>query len=131
MDEQLLLAIANLAGAVLLLAGGAVSLAAAIGVLRFPDPTTRAHAGAKPLTLGLFLAVAGLAVTLRDPAVIGLLVLVVVFQVLTVPVAAHMIGRVAYRSHLIDSASLEVDELTEDLARAGWDVSSENDSSSD
>lgn len=48
MDEQLLIAIADLIGALFLLAGGAVSLAAAIGVLRFPDTTTRAHAGAKP-----------------------------------------------------------------------------------
>ncbi len=126
MDEQLLGAIADLAGAVLLLAGGVVSLAAGIGVLRFPDPTTRAHAGAKPLTLGLLFAVAGLAVTLREPAVLGLLALVVVFQILTVPVAAHMVGRVAYRSHLIDPATLEVDELTEDLARAGWDISSDD-----
>ncbi|HIT76257.1 MAG TPA: monovalent cation/H(+) antiporter subunit G [Candidatus Avipropionibacterium avicola] len=120
MDDQLMVAIAELAGALFLLAGGAVSLAAAIGVLRFPDTTTRAHAGAKPLSLGLFLAVGGLALTLRDPAVIGLLLLVVVFQILTVPVAAHMVGRVAYRSHLIDEKTLVVDELTEDLTRSGY-----------
>lgn len=118
MDEQLTVAIVDLVGALFLLAGGALSLAAALGVLRFPDPTTRAHAGAKPLTFGLFLAIAGLAVTLREPAVFGLMILVVVFQILTVPVAAHMIGRVAYRAHMINDESLVADELTEDLARA-------------
>lgn len=110
----------DLVAAVLLLAGGALALGAAIGVLRFPDMVTRMHAGAKPLTLGLILAVFGLALTLREPSALGLLALVVVLQVLTVPVSAHMVARVAYRSLVIDTDTLVVDELAEDLTRAGY-----------
>lgn len=111
----------DLVAAVLLFAGGVLALGAAIGVLRFPDMVTRMHAGAKPLTLGLVLAVGGLALTLRDPATLGLLVLIVGLQVMTVPVSAHMVARVAYRSQVIDADTLVVDELAEDLTGAGYD----------
>lgn len=111
----------DLVAAVLLFAGGVLALGAAIGVLRFPDMVTRMHAGAKPLTLGLVLAVGGLALTLRDPATLGLLVLIVALQVMTVPVSAHMVARVAYRRQVIDADTLVVDELAEDLTGAGFD----------
>jgi len=111
----------DLVAAALLFAGGVLALGAAIGVLRFPDMVTRMHAGAKPLTLGLVLAVGGLALTLRDPATLGLLVLIVGLQVMTVPVSAHMVARVAYRSQVIDADTLVVDELAEDLTGAGYD----------
>ena len=111
----------DLVAALLLFAGGLLALAAAIGVLRFPDMVTRMHAGAKPLTLGLVLAVGGLALTLRDPYTLGLLVLIVGLQVMTVPVSAHMVARVAYRRQVIDADTLVVDELAEDLTGAGYD----------
>lgn len=111
----------DLVAALLMFAGGLLALAAAIGVLRFPDMVTRMHAGAKPLTLGLVLAVGGLALTLRDPYTLGLLVLIVGLQVMTVPVSAHMVARVAYRRQVIDVDTLVVDELADDLTGAGYD----------
>jgi multicomponent Na+:H+ antiporter subunit G len=51
-------------GAVVLIAGGAVFfLAAALGLLRFPDLLSRLHAVAKADTIGLALLVAGLSLT--------------------------------------------------------------------
>lgn len=112
--------VADLAGAFLLLLGGALCLAAALGVLRFPDMVTRMHAGAKPGSVGLVLVVTGLALSVRHPATLGLLALVVALQVLTVPVSAHMVARTAYRADLVDPATLVVDELAGDLTVAGY-----------
>lgn len=39
-----------------------------------------------------------------------MLVLVAVFGMLTAPVAAHLVGRAAYRTHQIDSTSMAIDE---------------------
>ncbi|MEQ9814596.1 MAG: monovalent cation/H(+) antiporter subunit G [Azospirillaceae bacterium] len=73
---------------------------AALGVLRLPDTLTRMHAATKAGTLGagLLLAAtaftfASLEITIRVMAIIG-------FLLLTAPIAAHLIGRVAWR--LID-----------------------------
>jgi multicomponent Na+:H+ antiporter subunit G len=52
--------------------------------------------------------------------VLGLLFLAAVLQLLTAPVAAHMVGRTAYRTRQVDEDSLIVDELADDLARAGF-----------
>nr|WP_143469527.1 monovalent cation/H(+) antiporter subunit G [Kytococcus aerolatus] len=85
-------------GGVLMLLGSLTSLLAAVGLLRFPDLLTRMHAATKPQSLGLILLAAGLGCVLRDPWVWVLLTLVVLFQFLTVPVAAHMVGRGSLRT---------------------------------
>ena len=85
-------------GAGCLVAGALLSLAAGIGVLRFPDTLSRMHAATKPQTLGVLLLVAGVALRLRTPADLGMIGLVALFQLATAPVAAQMIGRAAYRS---------------------------------
>ncbi len=48
-------------------------------------------------------------------------------QLLTAPVAAHMVGRTAYRTRQVDEDSLIVDELADDLARAGFRPAEEPD----
>lgn len=114
--------VADVVGAALLMLGGALCVAAALGVLRFPDMVTRMHAGAKPGSVGLLLAVAGLALSVRNPATLGMLLLVVALQVLTVPVSAHMVARTAYRADLVDPDTLVVDELADDLTGAGYNL---------
>ncbi len=111
--------VADLAAAILLLTGSALSLLAAIGVLRLPDLLSRMHAVTKPQVLGLMLVLLGLALRLRDITSVGLLLLVVVFQLLTAPVASHMVGRAAYRSGQVRHDLLVVDELSGVLAEAG------------
>ncbi|WP_353826498.1 monovalent cation/H(+) antiporter subunit G [Agromyces sp. SYSU T0242] len=82
----------------LILLSGFLSMAAGIGALRFPDVLTRLHAATKPQVLGL--AVVLLAITLRVPSwgVLGAVVLIMTFQLLTQPMTAHMLGRASYRS---------------------------------
>ncbi|MGY3515961.1 monovalent cation/H(+) antiporter subunit G [Micromonospora haikouensis] len=100
-------------GAGCLVAGGLLSLAAGIGVLRFPDVLDRMHAATKPQVLGVLLLLAGVALRLRTPDDVGMIVLVAVFQLATAPVAAQMVGRAAYRSGRVDRSLLDADELAD------------------
>ncbi|MER6592626.1 monovalent cation/H(+) antiporter subunit G [Micromonospora purpureochromogenes] len=105
--------VADWLGAIALVAGALLSLAAGIGVLRFPDVLDRMHAATKPQVLGALLLLLGLALRLRSPADLGMIALVAVFQLATAPVAAQMIGRAAYRSGRVDRTLLDRDELAE------------------
>ncbi len=96
---------------VCLLAGALLSLAAGVALLRFPDLLSRMHAATKPQVLGLLLVLIGCALRLRELTDITTLLLVVVFQMATAPVAAHMVGRAAYRAGRCRSDLLVTDEL--------------------
>jgi multicomponent Na+:H+ antiporter subunit G len=89
-------------GLVLLLLGSLLCLAAAIGLVRFPDLLTRMHSGTKPQVLGTLVVLLGLALRLREPLDIGMILLISLFQLLTVPVGSHMVGRAAYRTGQAD-----------------------------
>jgi len=110
--------VADVAAAICLLGGAFLAFAAGVGVLRFPDLLSRMHAGTKPQVLGLILMLVGLALRLRSGGAVWALVLVAVFQLLTAPVAAHMVGRAGYRTGKIRDDLLVVDELTTDMERA-------------
>ncbi|SCL31820.1 monovalent cation/H(+) antiporter subunit G [Micromonospora inyonensis] len=99
--------------AVCLVAGALLSLAAGIGVLRLPNALDRMHAVTKPQVLGVLLILLGLALRLRSPTDLGMLLLVGLFQLATAPVAAQMIGRAVYRSGRLDRNLLDVDELAD------------------
>jgi multicomponent Na+:H+ antiporter subunit G len=88
---------ADVIASVALIAGAAMSLAAGIAVLRFPDTASRIHAATKPQVLGVVLLMIGLGIRLGTVAVIGELVLIVVLQFLTAPVSAHLAVRAAHR----------------------------------
>ncbi len=96
---------------VLLLTGTFLALLAGIGLVRFPDVLTRMHAATKPQTLGLLLVLAGLALRVRDPGALTIIALVALFQLLTAPVAAHMVARAAFRTGLADTSRLERNDL--------------------
>lgn len=105
-------AVADVAAAVCLLLGALLTVIAAIGILRFPDVLTRMHSATKPQVLGLLLVLLGLGLRLRDPASIGLLALVALFQLITSPIASHMVGRASFRAGQVRQDLLVVDELT-------------------
>jgi multicomponent Na+:H+ antiporter subunit G len=96
---------------VLLLTGVALALVAAIGLVRLPDVLSRMHAATKPATLGLLLITVGAALRMPAAGDAVKLLLVAAFQFLTAPVAAHMIGRAAYRSGAGAVDDLVVDDL--------------------
>ncbi|GAA4048080.1 Na(+)/H(+) antiporter subunit G [Agromyces sp. NDB4Y10] len=109
----------------LILLSAFLSMAAGIGILRFPDVLTRLHAATKPQVLGL--AVVLLAIVLRVPTwgVVSTAVLIMTFQLLTQPMTAHMLGRAAYRSDHVrrdllieDDLGRDIDEHEHELERA-------------
>lgn len=98
--------------------GCSLNLIAAIGALRFPDLLARMHAATKPQVLGLMLMMIGLAASLGSSQLAWKLLIVVLFQFMTAPVSAHMVGRSGYRTGKVHEELLVVDEFTEDLDRA-------------
>lgn len=72
--------------------------AAALGVLRFRDPFQRMHAATKAGTVGALFTVLGAVLALQslDAALIGFLA--ILFLLLTIPVAGHLLARAAYVS---------------------------------
>jgi multicomponent Na+:H+ antiporter subunit G len=97
--------------AVFMVVGAVMSLGAAVGLLRFPDLMSRMHAATKPQVLGLFLLLASVGLQLRTWWVWPVLFVAWIFQVLTVPVSAHMVGRAGYRTKHMHRELLTTDEL--------------------
>ncbi|KRE81132.1 monovalent cation/H(+) antiporter subunit G [Arthrobacter sp. Soil762] len=118
--------------AVFLVAGALMSLAAAVGLLRFPDLLSRMHAATKPQVLGLFLLLAAIGLQLRSWWVWPVLLVAWIFQLLTVPVSAHMVGRAGYRTKHLHRELLSSDELeavVQKAAQSARDESSRDDES--
>ncbi len=109
--------LADAIAAACLVIGALLTLIAAIGILRFPDVLTRMHSATKPQVLGLLLILLGLALRLRDTEAVGMLALVALFQLVTSPIASHMVGRASFRAGQVRTDLLVVDELTELIER--------------
>ncbi|MEQ4305289.1 monovalent cation/H(+) antiporter subunit G [Plantactinospora sp. B6F1] len=103
--------VVDVLAAACLLCGALLSLAAGLGLLRFPDLLSRMHAATKPQVLGLLLILTGTALRLGTVVDVTTLVLVGAFQLATAPVAAHMVGRAAYRTGQFRRDLLVTDEL--------------------
>ena len=97
--------------AVLVLAGAAMCLASGIGLIRFPDVLSRLHAATKPQIFGLMAVCADVAINNFSVGTVTLVVAIVVFQALTAPMAAHLVGRAAYDTEHLHPELLLVDEL--------------------
>src|SRR5690606_37243333 len=107
----------DLAAGICLVVGAALSLAAGVGLLRFPDPLARLHAGTKPQVFGLMLGVVAIALATREWPVVLTLPPVVVLQLLTQPLAGHMVARASYRTKNYRPEILVVDELAPEAER--------------
>lgn len=95
-------AVLDLLSALFLLVGAFLCLAAAVGLLRFPDLLSRMHAATKPQVLGVLLVMLGVGLGLRSWTSAGMLLLVAMFQLMTAPVASHMMSRAALRAGQVD-----------------------------
>lgn len=90
--------ILNLLVMVFLLAGAFFFITATLGLLRFPDLFTRLHATGKGDTLGATLILMGLVIYAGlTPESIKILIMLI-FILLTSPVATHAISRAVYVS---------------------------------
>ena len=110
--------------AVCMLLGAVLAVSGTLGVVRFPDVLSKMHAATKPQVLGLMLMLAAVGLRVPSWGTISTLVLISAFQVLTLPVAAHMIGRAAYRTKHVKREQLYRDELAEAVDRATDDQAS-------
>ena len=90
-------AAAAVIGALLLVAGALLLVVAAWGVIRLPDALSRQHAATKAGTLAVALVCVGAMLASGDPAWAARLAVIVVFLLLTLPVASHLLARAAVR----------------------------------
>ena len=96
--------------ALIVVVGGGFVFVAGLGIWRMPDLMLRMHASTKAGTLGVGLVLAALAIDFGEMGVVSRSVAAIIFLLLTAPVAAHMIGRAAYRSGVPLSENNVVDE---------------------
>ncbi len=84
------------------LGGVGFMLAAAVGLVRMPDLFCRSHAVAKAMTLGVILMLLGLWLVLGQKGHgSGLKILLAIFfQVLTIPVAGHLLSQMGFEKKL-------------------------------
>ncbi len=73
-------------------------VAAAVGVIRFDDPLQRMHASTKAGTVGALFVLVGVALELATWGAALVCVGIVVFLLLTIPIAGHLLGRATYVS---------------------------------
>ena len=120
MNEQFMLVLDWIA-MLFLLAGALLTFIAGIGMVRLPDLLSRMHAASKPQVLGLIFVLIGFGLKLLSVETnvfsVGSLILVALFQIVTIPVAGHIAARVGYRTDLIQRDLLSVDELAEQIDR--------------
>lgn len=101
----------DVVAAVLMLAGAAISLIAAYGLHRLPDVYARMHVATKPATLGIALCLLGAALRADSASMATKLGLAIAFQLVTTPVAGHLLGRAAHAAKARQSEYSFVDEL--------------------
>jgi multicomponent Na+:H+ antiporter subunit G len=91
--------------------GAGLMVLSGVGVLRLPDVFARAHAGTKSASLGLACILVGTAIL--EPTLGAMLkaALAIMFQFATAPIAAHVIGRAAYRGGVPMWEGTLLDEL--------------------
>ncbi|MFZ9804734.1 MAG: monovalent cation/H(+) antiporter subunit G [Ilumatobacteraceae bacterium] len=79
--------------AVCFITGALFAFIGALGLDRLADTRSRMHAATKPATLGVALCALGAALQLTSPSDVTKVVVIVVLQLVTAPIGAHMLGR--------------------------------------
>lgn len=86
----------SIIGGVIIIVGALLAMIGGVGVVRFGDLMSRVHAAAKAPTLALLLVALGAAIEIGTAKAIATLVLVVILQLATSPVATHVLARASY-----------------------------------
>ncbi len=84
----------------LMVSGTLLMVVAGVGVVRMPDALCRGHAVAKAVSLGISLILLGLWARLGANTDGLKLALAILFQLLTIPVAGHLLARAVYLKNL-------------------------------
>lgn len=118
--------------AILMLAGASFMLLAAVGIVRLPDLPTRMHASTKAGAMGAMFIMASVAFFFSDSVVFARALAIVVFILITAPIAAHVIGRAGYFTGTELWDGTVKDELRENFdpvthkLRSGFEASPES-----
>lgn len=91
--------------------GALFILLAGLGLVRMPDLFLRVSASTKAATLGVGATLLGVALYFGDFATFIRAGAIIVFLLLTAPVAAHLIGRAAYQDGVPLWEKTEFDDL--------------------
>ncbi len=83
----------DVASGVLLISGSLLALTASLGLFRLATTRARMHATTKPATLGVLLCGIGAAMQMSSASDVTKIVVIVVLQLVTAPIGAHMLGR--------------------------------------
>lgn len=105
--------VTDLVALVLFSAGALVFAVTAIGLVRARSLLDRNHIASLPQMLGLALVLLGATIALRSVAAGGVLLLVLLVQLITAPIANHFLARAAFRTGMVPPSDLAVDELSE------------------
>jgi multicomponent Na+:H+ antiporter subunit G len=108
----------ELISALLLLVGVGFVLISAVGIIRMPDLLIRMHAATKAGTLGAGLVLLATAIYFGELGIVVRAISVIIFLLVTAPVAAHVIGRAAYGVGVPLWEGTRFDELREALNKA-------------
>ncbi len=95
----------------LLLTACTLTLFAGLGLLRFQTVFARTHPVTKAITLGVVTVCLAAALQVDEPSDVFRLLLVAGFQIITAPIAAHMVARAAHRVGTSQARGLPIDEL--------------------
>jgi monovalent cation/proton antiporter MnhG/PhaG subunit len=113
---------AEILAALFLVAGSAVSLVAAIGVVRLPDAFLRMHAATKGGMVGAGLVLVGAGFGFGSAEAWLRVVLILAFLLVTLPLASHALGRAAYVGGAPMWSGTMTDQLEGVLARGVFDI---------
>lgn len=102
----------EIAAGLLLVIGALFAVAAAIGIMRFPDVFSRMHAASKAGTLGSGLMLIALALHAGELDVITRAIAGVIFFLLTAPISAHLVAKAALAAGYRPCAATKLDVLS-------------------
>ncbi len=94
-----------------LIAGSLFMLVAAIGVVKLSDVYMRMHAITKAASLGAILMLVAVSLLYVQWIVWIEALMVVVFVILTAPIASHMIAKAAHKTNMPKGPNYVMDEL--------------------
>ena len=97
--------------ALLITVGAFFILMAGLGLVRMPDLFLRMSASTKAATLGVGCTLLGVALYFGDFAALIRAGAIIIFLLLTAPVAAHLIGRAAYQDGVPLWTGTQFDDL--------------------
>lgn len=118
--------IIEIIASVLIGAGVLLAAISTIGLNRFEGVLQRIHAASKPQVLGLILVFSGVSLAAGSWSLAAFLLVVLLAQMLTVPVASVMVGRAAFRRGFVRGGDYAIDELSPRLAQATDDDDDED-----